>query len=314
VTLVTKKTPIKHSDECFFIAPIGEEGSEERKRSDGVLEFIVAPAAQELGLSAVRADHIGQPGLITTQVIAHVLESKTAVVDLTGMNPNVFYELAIRHTTQQPTALIVEEGCKLPFDIAQMRTIFFCHTDLRSANECKLRIIEHLKEAIQNGATDSPVGATIDIKGLQAGSVVERTIVELVETTESLVRSQGRVGDMVEEVMRRLRSLERNPQSIPPRLMGDIVQALGHLQEVIIESCEDRPSMAIELADAYARLIAPIEYLTHEIGQEIERASSPVVRRIFSSSYIAGKLESPLSRKQLKRPTVDKRSLGDIDG
>jgi hypothetical protein len=59
--------------ECFFIAPIGPDGSEHRNRSDAVLEFIVAHAAEELGLVAVRADQLGEPGQITLQVIEHVL-------------------------------------------------------------------------------------------------------------------------------------------------------------------------------------------------------------------------------------------------
>ena len=38
----------KLDEECFFIAPIGDDGSSERERSDNVLEFIVGAAAQEL--------------------------------------------------------------------------------------------------------------------------------------------------------------------------------------------------------------------------------------------------------------------------
>ena len=54
------ETPFE--EECFFVAPIGEEGTEIRKRSDGVLQFIVSRAAEELGLRAVRADQISSPG------------------------------------------------------------------------------------------------------------------------------------------------------------------------------------------------------------------------------------------------------------
>jgi len=48
----------KLEDECFFIAPIGKDGSEERHRSDGVLEFIVARAAQEHVAPPMPADHV----------------------------------------------------------------------------------------------------------------------------------------------------------------------------------------------------------------------------------------------------------------
>src|SRR5215472_415378 len=124
------------SEECFFIAPIGQEGSDERKRSDGVLKFIVARAAEQLGLRAVRGDAIGEPGQITLQVIEHVIGAKAAVADLTGRNPNVYYELAVRHAANLPVVLIAEVGEQLEFDIAQMRTIFVDHRDLESADKC----------------------------------------------------------------------------------------------------------------------------------------------------------------------------------
>jgi hypothetical protein len=46
--------------ECFFISPIGEEGSPTRRRSDPVHKHIVSPAAKELGLKAVRADDLAK--------------------------------------------------------------------------------------------------------------------------------------------------------------------------------------------------------------------------------------------------------------
>lgn len=56
---------------CFFIAPIGDEGSGVRVRSVQVLKHIVAPAAKECGYDdPIRADHISKPGIITSQVIA----------------------------------------------------------------------------------------------------------------------------------------------------------------------------------------------------------------------------------------------------
>ena len=55
--------------ECFFIAPIGTEGTEVRDRSDGIMDYIVTPAAAALDLVTVRADKIAKPGQITRQVI-----------------------------------------------------------------------------------------------------------------------------------------------------------------------------------------------------------------------------------------------------
>ena len=177
--------------ECFFIAPIGKDGSPERKRSDAILKFVVSRAATELGLTAVRADQISEPGQITLQVIDHVLRAKAAVADLTGSNANVYYELAIRHTAKLPIALIAEKDCVLPFDIAQMRTIFVDHTDLASADNCRESIVVQLREALgDNAVVDSPIATSIDVRALQSGDKVERNIAELVTAVEELSKMQ----------------------------------------------------------------------------------------------------------------------------
>jgi hypothetical protein len=59
---------------CFVISPIGTEGSEVRRRADQILRHVVGPAADAAGFLAIRADQISEPGLITTQVIQHIVE------------------------------------------------------------------------------------------------------------------------------------------------------------------------------------------------------------------------------------------------
>jgi hypothetical protein len=187
-------------NECFVISPIGAEGSPERERSDGVLEFIIARAAQELGLTAVRGDQLAEPGLITLQVIDHILGARVAVADLTGLNPNVFYELAVRHTVRLPVALIAEKDCRLPFDIAQMRTIFFESTNLRSSDQCRREIVSQLRQAIDKGAVDSPITTSVDIRALAGGSAAERNIAEIVTTIEDVAKTQRAIASMVDRL------------------------------------------------------------------------------------------------------------------
>ncbi len=119
---------------CFYVAPIGQAGSDERKHSDVVLGQIVEPAVDALGmnLAVVRADQIEKPGLITAQVIEHILHARLVVVDLSFHNPNVFYELALRHATGKPAVLMTRVADKIPFDIADVRTIRFDTTDIHA--------------------------------------------------------------------------------------------------------------------------------------------------------------------------------------
>lgn len=212
--------------ECFFIAPIGDEGTRERDRSDGILEFIVQQAAAELGLVAVRADQIGRPGQITLQVLDHVLGAKAAVADLTELNPNVFYELAVRHTARLPVVLIADKNESLPFDIAQMRTVFFDHTDLRSANACRTAIVSQLKEAF-SGAVDSPIATTVDVKALQGGNTVERNTADLVQAVEQLAQMQKRLLSLFDEF--------RSDISLRPTMDARVSDAVDHAFRRMLE-------------------------------------------------------------------------------
>lgn len=108
---------------CFYIAPIGDEATEQRKHSDLFLSSLIEPALNGFGLDVVRADKIGQPGMITSQILEHLLRARLVIADLSFHNPNVFYEMAIRHFARLPIVQICRKSDRLPFDVNQVRTI-----------------------------------------------------------------------------------------------------------------------------------------------------------------------------------------------
>jgi len=117
---------------CFYITPIGSDDSEQRKHSDLFLNSIVEPALKDLGLKVVRADQIGASGMITSQILEHILKAKLVIVDLSFHNPNVFYELAIRHACRLPVVHIIRKCDKIPFDVNQARAITIDTSDIYS--------------------------------------------------------------------------------------------------------------------------------------------------------------------------------------
>jgi CheY-like chemotaxis protein len=154
------------SKKCFFIAPIGQENSEIRARSDQLFSYIIKPAAKRLGYQAIRGDHIDQPGMINTQVIEHLMEDDIAIADLTGKNPNVYYELAIRHGVNKPVINIKDVSESLAFDIIGMRTIDVDFRFIDSMKKCRKEINKQI-QTIENGSDnifDSPIKYTKQAK------------------------------------------------------------------------------------------------------------------------------------------------------
>jgi len=114
---------------CFYITPIGQPGSPERRHADMFASSIVEPAIEFSKLKLVRADEIESPGLITKQIIEYLVHSRLVIADLSFHNPNVFYELAVRHMLRKPTVQIMRKIDRLPFDVAQNRTVIIDEED-----------------------------------------------------------------------------------------------------------------------------------------------------------------------------------------
>jgi len=129
--VITSETA-QYESTCFYIAPIGEEGSESRKHSDLFLGTIVEPALEPFKLQVIRADAIDKPGVITRQIIEYIMKSRLVIADLSYHNPNVFYELALRHAIKLPIVQLIRTSDKVPFDVNQMRTIQIDTSDIYS--------------------------------------------------------------------------------------------------------------------------------------------------------------------------------------
>lgn len=151
----------------FVICPIGEIGTLTRERSDMVLEYIIKPAAESCGYSVIRGDQTPSPAAITIDIVNQLLDSDVVIADLTDDNPNVHYELGIRHAIGKPVIQIIEQtqSKDIPFDVRQMRTIEFDYTSLPSAMQCQAKIKEAIK-SIESGShrAINPIVAALSIR------------------------------------------------------------------------------------------------------------------------------------------------------
>lgn len=131
-TAIITSDNAEYETTAFYVAPIGSEDSIERKHSDLFLSSLVEPALEQFRLNVVRADAISKPGTINKQILEYLLRSRLVVADLSYHNPNVFYELAIRHMIRKPVVQIMRSSDKVPFDVGQVRTIMIDTSDIYS--------------------------------------------------------------------------------------------------------------------------------------------------------------------------------------
>jgi hypothetical protein len=130
---------------CFFVTPIGHANSPERKRADNIKRYILNDALSRK-FRVVRADELPQPGSISHQVIKMLYFADLVVADLTGTNPNVVYELAVRHAFNKISIHLIDKAEQIPFDLKDERTIVFDLSDPDSVNDCKVELSKVVKE------------------------------------------------------------------------------------------------------------------------------------------------------------------------
>lgn len=125
---------------CFVVSPIGCDGSEVRKRADQVYKYIIAPVCNACGFEAIRVDQLNQSDSITQTIIDMLIQSELVIADISGHNPNAFYEMGYRACTGKPIIHLKEKGEPIPFDIASIRAFDYDLTDLDSVAEIKSRL------------------------------------------------------------------------------------------------------------------------------------------------------------------------------
>lgn len=161
-----ENTTSKKKKICFVISPLGKDNSETRRAADGLINTVIKPTLQELEFEVIAPHEIDNPGSITTQVIKHLLNADLVIANLTELNPNVMYELAVRHAKRLPVVSVVENGTVLPFDIATERTIFF-QNDMNGALELKSKLKKSVVEAMQESEPDNPIYRVIKSQIIQ---------------------------------------------------------------------------------------------------------------------------------------------------
>lgn len=146
---------------CFIITPIGGENTEIRRSAEGIIDALIEPILSEMEYEIHVAHRMNDAGSITQQLLKHIIEDDLVIVNLTGLNPNVMYELAVRHAARKPIIQICEVGTILPFDITDQRTIFYTN-DMMGIVEIREKLKSMIREAIKDDNPDNPIYRAIE--------------------------------------------------------------------------------------------------------------------------------------------------------
>jgi tetratricopeptide (TPR) repeat protein/cellulose biosynthesis protein BcsQ len=229
---------IDYTRTCMVLIPAGvqtvvDEGGQTRHVDfDEIYENVFEPAirAAQLpeggGLQPRRADKDFFASSISEPMFQALEYSRFVLADLTGLNPNVVYELGVRARVEQAGTLIFRQlGTRAPFDVSQVRTIVYaCDTPEQAANSSAL-VTRMLEEALRQNRVDGPVQRAL--AELRAGGP---------HLSSGLLAAENalRVGDRARAVAEYRAALRMDPGNATLRLrLGLVLKDEGAWREAL---------------------------------------------------------------------------------
>jgi hypothetical protein len=220
---------------CFVVSTIGESGSKGREDADMVLEFLIKPALGDK-YEVIRGDEDSNPGAITPQIVESILDADLVIADLSGFNPNVYYEVAIAHGYEKPTVHVQIASEKPAFDLKDLRLVRYDLTNPRKL----LAAVETL-EKYAAFASEHPTKVQTPLSGAkqflqieESGDPVAQSNLEIIDQVRSLRT----------EVRRALRPVQVENRSADIRSLRAIINRsnkrgsleIGDLRETITQA------------------------------------------------------------------------------
>ena len=112
----------QEEDLCFVLMPFGDDMLQQ------VYEIHIRATVERMGLQCKRTDDMLGPAVIMEDVWKGISSARVVLAELTGQNPNVFYELGLCHAIGKDAILMAQDIKWVPFDVRHRRTIVYTPT------------------------------------------------------------------------------------------------------------------------------------------------------------------------------------------
>ncbi len=214
---------------CFIDMPFGKKTDPRTGVEidcDQIYEAAIRPAVEEAGLTCIRGDEERTGGIIHRAMFARLLLCDFVIADMTTANPNVFYELGVRHAARPSTTIPIFATIGAPpFDVACVRAIPYAlkggRIEETAAAELRANIVRRIRDALEGPvAKDSPLFQLFDgFPGIEISH-------ELTDVFRDRVEYSARFRDL----LARARAIK--PRDDALRRLKEIESELGDLQAI----------------------------------------------------------------------------------
>ena len=105
----------------------------------------------------MRADELFTTGSVVEQIWEQIEKGKKLLLaDLSGKNPNVFYELGLAHAARKPVVFTAGQVDDVPFDLRHLRVIIYDVREPEWAARLRKSITDYLRNAAKEPGKSIP--------------------------------------------------------------------------------------------------------------------------------------------------------------
>lgn len=210
---------------CFVIMPFSDPEGYPEGHFRRVYEYTFKPAIEAAGYTALRIDDNSVSNLIHSKMMNELVNAPMVLCDLSTNNPNVLYELGIRHAFDKPVVLVQEMGQNRIFDIAGITSVEYHPTRLYEETE---EDHKRIRDAIVQTAEAKSRYSIMSMVALQSAQPID----------DQDVSPEQQTAFMLQQMMQKITSLESQMK------MNRAVQQLPELfQDALVkrEEGKDNP-------------------------------------------------------------------------
>jgi hypothetical protein len=279
---------------CFVIMPFGEKKDLDGQDIDfdDIYRFFFKKAIEELGIDCVRCDEIEESGSIHDKMFEHIYQADVVVVDITTSNANVYYELGVRHALAKAvTVLIRRKGTTIPFNIQGLQVVEYDQTKFGSIERAKARILQIIKNGLDQRLNDSPVHSILDLNIEPEGKPLAETKFyefQLSGTDRAIGLITGDIQNVTRGVDVWVNSENTNMQMARPfeNSISGIIRYHGAEKEDGLQ-LKDTVALALAAKMKGRVSVSPAEVLVTTSGA---MKTSHKVERIFHAAAVVGQV------------------------
>jgi nucleoside 2-deoxyribosyltransferase len=283
---------------CFVIMPIGSD--EAYRTYLNRYESLIKPAIEgvlqdgERIFDAIRADFISSTGSINRTVLRHLYQADVVIADLTDLNPNVFYELGVRHSLRHGTILMALKGTKPPFDVGDLRVIPY--EDKLGAEKATIPEIQRLLRAVLHShAEDSPVFQAVPELGTATRAPAEAEArISALESEARELRAKLSVAEQIGLNFREsFGTFESTVRSMFDRLSPKDRETAEAVVETAFRTQSETPKRLVRIPSSQSTdpqsifVLMPFAKDTRAVYDIIRSAAGPLGFRVWRADEIA---------------------------